>query len=257
MIRIVARAGIALACGLGLAVSGCTGDGSGTTASSPEPGPTNLPVFHSGEQRPIAAGNYVTTAPDGFFPGLGLKLPDGWTAGETDSGEISLRSADRPDDVLLLWKDVVAVTTNNRKGTVGSVLDGVDSSPDAIVKWLTRTSDFKILAKPTSVIVGDGIKGVQLTLTTSKTANFGDKECPDNPRCSALFKDTSHWGEEFYAIGGEEVSQIFVAALPYPGDAHTLWIVLDAPNATDLVELAAEAKPIIDSLQLPATYVLN
>jgi hypothetical protein len=257
VIRSAARTGIALACGLVLAVSGCTRDGSGTTSSSPEAGPANLPVFHSGEQRPIAAGTYVTTAPDGFFPGLALKLPDGWSAGETDSGEISLRPADRPEDVLLLWKDVVAVATNNRHATVGNVLEGVDSSPDAIVKWLTSTSDFTILADPTSVTVGDGIKGVQLTLTTSKTANFGDNDCPDNPRCSALFKDTGHWGEEFYAIGGAEVSQIFVASLPYPGEAHTLWIVLDAPNASDLVKFAAEAKPIFDSLQLPATYALN
>jgi hypothetical protein len=63
----------------------------------------------------------------------------------------------------------------------------VGSTADAFVKWLTSTSDFAILAKPKTVTVGDGVKGKQLTLTTSNSANFGWDDCPDNPHCAAIF----------------------------------------------------------------------
>ena len=232
---------------------------SSVSTSSPSGSPAKLPVLRGNSLKPIPAGTYVTPSPDGFFPGLTLTIPDGWSAVQTDSGEIELRPADRRDDALFLWKDAVAVVTNNQHGNVGDVLDGVDSSADALVKWLTSTSDFTILAKPKSVRVGGGIKGVQLTLTTSRTANFADSGCPDNPRCAALLKDPNHWmsHDDFYAIGGAEVARIFVTTLPYPGDKHTFWIVLDAVNRDDVAGFAAEAQPIIDSLRLPETYVIN
>jgi hypothetical protein len=186
-----------------------------------------------------------------------LTIPDGWSATETDSGEISLHPADRPDDALLLWKDLVATVTNNQTNAVGTPLAGVDSTADALVKWLTSTPDVAILAKPKIVTIGDGVMGTQLTLTTSRTANFADEECPDNPHCVAILKDPGHWYDEFYAIGGAGVSRIFVSTLHYPDGDHTFFVTLDAVNIKDLAAFADEAQPIIDSLRLPATYVVN
>jgi hypothetical protein len=148
-----------------------------TTTSSPSEapsGPAELPVLHEGASRAISPGTYVTTKPDGFFPGLTLTIPAGWSATEADSGELALHPADRPDDAILLWKDMVAVVTNNRSGKAGQPLKGVGSTADALVKWLTSTSDFAILAKPKTVTVGDGVKGKQLTVTTSNSANLSN-----------------------------------------------------------------------------------
>jgi hypothetical protein len=151
-----------------------------------------------------------------------------------------------------------AVATHNRSGKVGKPLKGVGRTAEALVKWLTSTSDFAILDKPRTVAVGgDGVKGRQLTLTTSKTANFGWDDCPDNPRCAAILTDPNHWGNNFYAIGGDEVSRIFVATLHYPEGDHTFFVTLDAANAGELAALAERAQPIIDSLRLATTYFVN
>jgi hypothetical protein len=213
-------------------------------------------VYHEGLPRPIAADAY-TTGGDGFFPGLAVTLPSGWSATESDDGELALHPDDRPNDALLLWRDVSAVVTNNRAGTVGHPLTNVGMTATAILKWLTTTSDFAILAKASSVTVGNGVKGVQLTLTTSNTANFDFSDCPDNPHCVAIFTDATHWGSNFYAIGGAEVSRIFVAAVQFPTANHTFYVVLDATNTADLAQFGPEAQPIIDSLVLPTEYVNN
>jgi hypothetical protein len=278
-----ARRRIAFACAFALAIAGCS---SGTPASSSttagqsvgaslsvptnEPpsrplaspsaaraGPAKLPVYHDGALRPIPAGTYTTTAPDGFFPGMTLTIPAGWSSREADNGELALQPDDRPDDTLLMWKDVRAVVTTNQKGTVGDVLDAVDSSADSLVKWMTSNPDMEILSKAKAATLGHEINGVQLTLTPSKTVNFADDECPDNPHCVAILRDPGHWGPEFYAIGGAGTSRLFVTTLPYPGEKHTFWVTLDAVNPADLSKFAAEAKPIIDSLGLPETYVAN
>jgi hypothetical protein len=264
---------------LSMALVGCSGgaDGSpaislssaptGTAATLPVPslpsvspsanvGPAILPVYPDGLPRPVDAGAY-TTGYDGFFPGLAVTIPSRWSATETDDGELALHPDDRRYDALLLWRDMSAVVTNNRTGTVGQPLTNVGMSATAIMKWLTTTSDFAILNEAKSVTIGNGIKGVQLTLTTSNTANFDFTDCPDSPHCVAIFTDAGHWGGNFYAIGGAEVSQIFVAALEFPSGNHTFYVVLDAKDSVDLAQFASEAQPIIDSLVLPITYVNN
>lgn len=231
-----------------------------TTTSSPSAapsGPAELPVLREGPARAISPGTYVTTKPDGFLPGLTLTIPAGWSATEADSGEIALHPDNRPDDAILLWKDMVAVVTNNRSDKVGQPLKGVGSTADALVKWLTNTSDFAILAKPKTVTIGDGVKGKQLTLTTSNTANFAWDDCPVNPHCAAIFTNPGHWDSNFYAIGGAEVSRIFVTTLHYPEGDHTFFVTLDAVSASDLAAFASEAQPIIDSLRLPGAYFAN
>jgi hypothetical protein len=43
----------------------------------------------------------------------------------------------------------------------------------------------------------------------------------------------------------------------YPDGDHTFWVTLDAMNPGDLAKFADEAQPIIDSLRLPTTSVVN
>lgn len=217
-----------------------------------------MPVLHGGAIEDIAAGTYVTPADEGFFPGLQLTIPDGWLAQETDWGELKLIPADQGEEFLLLWKDLVPTITNNRDGKVGQPIHGADASADALVTWLTSSSDVEIIDGPTDVTVGDGIEGVELTLTTSDTANFDEPECPANPRCVALFTDLHHWPTgESYSIGGDEVSRIFISTAHFPEGDHTFFVTLDAINADHLPALADQAQPIIDSLQLPEHYVQN
>jgi hypothetical protein len=212
-------------------------------------------VYNEGALRPVAAGTYTTDG-NGFFPGMAITIPEGWSTTETDDGELSLHPDDRSGDALLLWKDMAAVVTNNRTGTVGHPLPEVAQTASALISWLTTTSDFAILAKPKSATVGNGVKGDQLTLTTSATANFAWDDCPDNPHCVAIVTDPARWGDNFFAIGGKEVARIFVATLPYPAK-HTFFVVLDAVNPADLATFATEAQPIIDSLGLPASFTDN
>ncbi|HLY14178.1 MAG TPA: hypothetical protein VKR24_07485 [Candidatus Limnocylindrales bacterium] len=228
---------------------------SASSAPLASSGPAALPVYQEGDPHPIDPGTYTSDLDD-FFPGLTFTIPAGWSATESDDGELSLHPDDRAGDALLLWKDMVAVVTNNRAGTVGQPLAGVDRTEPALVSWLTKTKDFEILAKPKPVTVA-GIKGDQLTLTTSATANFAFSDCPDNPRCSALFTDPEHWGPNYFAIGGKEVARIFAATLPYESRQHTFFVVLDSISPEDLTAFATEAQPIIDSLGLPASYVDN
>ncbi len=94
-------------------------------------------------------------------------------------------------------------------------------------------------------------------MTTSSTANFGDPDCPDNPRCSAFLRDPVHWATSFFAIGGDEVVRMFLTSFAADGASHTLIIALDAPNATELERFAGDAQPIIDSVVLPETFVDN
>jgi hypothetical protein len=248
-----------------LVLAGC-GTGNDTTAPSTAPSSsvaersptvgTELPVYHEGAARPIPAGTYVTGS-DGFFPGLELTIPSGWTASETDSGEIALHPGDRPDDALLLAKDLAAVVTHNRDQKVGQVRDDVGVTAKELLDWLSTTSDFSILSKPARVTAGSSITGTQLTLAVSETANFAWDDCPDNPRCAAIFTDPRHWGSNFYAIGGDQVARIFIATVNYPDGDHTLFITLDSPNRDELARFATAAEPIIQSLQLPVRFTDN
>lgn len=243
-------------CGGGTPSSPLAATGGAASASPSPSGLAELPVYEDGPPRSIPAGTYVT-APAGFFPGLRLTIPTGWKATETDAGELALHPADRPDDAILFWKDTAAVVTNNRTAAVGQVLDDVGRTADALLDWLMTTKDFAITAKSTDVTVGDSIKGTQLTLGVSETANFALNDCPDNPQCAAIFTDPRHWNGEFYAIGGDEVARIFIAPVHYPGGDHTFLVTLDAPNPEELVRLATESEPIIQSLRLPTSYTDN
>ena len=164
-----------------------------TPGSPGASGPAELPVYNEGSSHSIPAGMYLTGS-TGFFPGLALAIPDGWTVTETDSGEIGLHPAGRPNDSLLIWKDMAAVVTNNRDQTVGQVRDDIARTSDALLAWLTTTTDFTILEQPGEVTMGDSIQGTQLTLGVSDTANFAWDDCPDNPRCAAILTDPVHWG---------------------------------------------------------------
>lgn len=251
---------------LALAVVLLAGCGSATQTAGPTTSPSSsvdaptagraLPVYHEGAPRPITAGTYVT-GQGGFFPGLELTIPAGWSATETDAGEIALHPDERPDDALLVWKDVAAVVTNNRDNKVGQVRADVGRSARELLHWLTTTADFAILSKPAPTSAGSSVNGTALTLGVSRTANFAWDDCPDNPRCAAIFTDPSHWGENFYAIGGDEVARIFIAPLHYSEGDHTLLITLDAPNRRELQTLVADASPIIQSLQVPAQFSEN
>jgi hypothetical protein len=147
--------------------------------------------------------------------------------------------------------------TNNRAGKVGTVLPSVGRTAAALLAWVTSTPDFQILSAPAARTAGDSIAGTELTVGVSGTANFADSDCPDSPRCAAFFTDPTHWDNGFYAIGGDEVARIFIAAADFPQGDHTFFITLDCPTKADLAEFAPIAEPIIASLRLPATYTAN
>ena len=222
-------------------------------------GPKAMSICHEGQVCPVNAGDYVTPSPEGFWPGLSISIGSGWVSGEQDTGELKLYQAAHEDDLLLFWRDVVALTSSTGGNGLSGIsrVPGVGQSPEALVAYFTSNSDYKVVTAPAAMTTAGGLQGTVLTMTTSKTADFGDSDCPDNPRCAAFIRDERHWGTEFYAIGGDEVSRMFLTSVTVDGKSHTLIITLDAPNAAELDSFAKVAQPIIDSVVLPATFVDN
>ena len=265
------RRALAVLAGISLAAAACGSGGPVATSSTAPPattsatatpvptGPRVLAICHDGAHCAISPGDYVTPAPEGFWPGLTFSIGSGWFASEADSGELALHPSAQPADAVLLWKDVVAIhSSTGGHGITGiTAVKGVGTTPDELLAYFTSNTDYDVLAGPDPATTAGGLKGTVITMTTSNTANFGDPDCPDNPHCSAFLRDPVHWGTEFFAIGGDEVVRMFLTSFAAAGASHTLIIALDAPNPTELERFAGDAKPIIDSAVLPETFVDN
>jgi hypothetical protein len=220
-------------------------------------GPLALPICHEGAHCSIGAGAYVTDGAGAFFPGLQLAIPDGWFLAESDTGEISLHPSDQPDAGLLIWKDIVAVVSNQRTHKGATPVAGIGTTPEALVAWFTANPDFQIITAPKPVTAGDGVAGTVLTMGVSTTADFGDPGCPVNPHCASFITDPNHWGGGFFAIGAPEVVRMFLATAQYPDGDHTFVVALDVPSVADLEPFATRTTSILDSIRLPKTYVPN
>jgi len=243
------------------AAVGPGGSTAGTPAVTPAPpaptGPLALISCHDGEECPVDAGSYVTEGPYAFMPGLAITIPAGWFLTEQDNGELSIRPNDHRDSVLFLWKDLDVIVSSHRTAPAGTVVPAAGATPESIVRWFTTNPDFRVLAAPKAAKLAGGTTGTVLDLGISKTANYGDPDCPGNPRCADLFKDVIHWGNNFYGIGGLEVIRLFVATVEYPTGNHIFLMAMDVPSADALKSFATEAQPIIDSLRLPETWFAN
>ena len=176
--------------------------------------------------------------------------------GENDAGEFRLHQADHPDNVLLLWKDMAAVVTNNRNQRLGQIRSDVGTTAEELTTYLTTSDDFAILVPPEEVTIAGSMKGTQFTFQVSDTADFADPDCPFNPKCADILTHPLYW-EGAWGIGGEATARIFVTTIGYPEGDHTFFIVLDAPDPDRLADLADAAEQVIQSLELPAEYIVN
>jgi hypothetical protein len=217
-----------------------------TTPSSPTP--QTITTGCSGAAPcAIAKGTYTLTR-DQVIDGLRVTIPGGgWTSDEDDLGELTLIPPGAPDDRVFFWVDMSAVKSTGTGH--GTVLNHVGKSSAALVAWLTHNPDFEIVSAPKQTTVG-GVKATTLVAGVSPSAHFGDPGCPANPRCAAFFTNTQLWGHgDFYAIGGTEQVQLYIGKTPTPALAGaTFMLALDAPSHTALRRLAADARPIINSL---------
>jgi hypothetical protein len=209
-------------------------------------GPLTLPYQDTEDALTIAPGPYVTDA-NGFDQGLGLTIPAGWVLYQNSADELKLEPADNTNHLFEVWKDMVAVVPNNQHGTVGQPLAGVGHTAKDLISFITTTGDFDVFERPAEVTIGGSTKATRLSVGVSGEANFAEPECPDNPHCAAFVRNLGWAAGDFYAIGGDEVATFYIVAV---GDS-TFWVVLDAPNKTELKAFEAAAKPIIDSVALP------
>ena len=198
------------------------------------------------------AGKYVLREAT-VVPGLRLSLPAGWSSSTSDYVEFNIHPTAHPDERLLMWLDMAAVKSSGPGH--GAVLPDVGGSPTALVSWLTHNPDFEIVSPPTTVTVAKTMTMTVLDLAVSDSANYGDPECPANPRCADLFTRPDAWGPSAYGIGDGEI-RLYIGRLPRgtgpgPLSGHTFIIDLDASGHDDLRRLVDEASPIIDSLRLP------
>lgn len=102
-----------------------------------------------------------------------------------------------------------------------------------------------------------GTTGTTFAVGISPTVDYGDKGCPLNPRCADFVTDPAHWGPNFYATGGDAVSRLYVAMIPYPDGEHLFVITWDTASANELAAFLPTTKAITDSIQVPATWVRN
>lgn len=203
----------------------------------------------------VPAGSYVTGGA-GFFPGLEITVPEGWFFGEQDAGELQLRPKDRPDVVLSLAKDVRVIATTRGMGPENEIVDDVAGTPEAFVEWFTNSSDFTVIEGPTAASIA-GTAGTVLALGVSKSAAFGDSQCPANPRCADIYTDPAHWGPNVFSIGGDEAARMYLASIPYAGMDHLLAVNWIVPSAADLPAFVVETQPIADSIKVPEKFIQN
>ena len=188
---------------LSLLLAGCSGGGpaphlAASTSPAAAPTPTEVSIdCTDSDPCTLPPGTYDTgTNPMGFHPGMTLTLPTTWGSHSLDKYEFSLYPADHQDDRLFFWEDMVAVKSSG-PGHGTTILKNVGTSPKAMMAWITGNPDFHIIAPPTTVTSVGGIKATRVVLVISHTARFGDRRCPTNPRCAALF--TRRDGGEYYA----------------------------------------------------------
>jgi len=186
------------------------------------------------------------------LPGLEVTVPPGWTTNEVTPGEVNLVPPTPQNVELDFWLDLVAVKSSGA-GHGTTILKNVAGTPDALTRWLTRNPDFLIVSKPRSVVIGHGIAMTSLTIGISRSVNYGDPRCPDNPRCADLFTN-SYWAADqgFYGIGGDDEIRLYLGTIHISGKHHTFLIALHADNHFDLLSLDKVAATILSSVRLPA-----
>jgi len=150
---------------------------------------------------------------------------------------------------VFFWIDMVAVKSTGPGH--GTPLTDVGTSPDALVGWLTSNPDIEIVTPPESATVG-GTPMTTLTAKASDTADYGEPECPANPRCADFFTNPRWWGPGFFGIGGDEEAMFYLGTVTLRDEPHTVIIALSAPDDAGLSRLSSAAQPILDSVKWPA-----
>lgn len=197
----------------------------------------------------LAAGTYRLSYAT-VIEGLRFTVPRGWSSTGNNGGELKLVPPGHSNEWLYVFVDLVAVKSTGPGA--GKILRGVGHTPAQLVAWATRNRDFTIVSPPRPSSVVRSVRMTTFALGVSKSANFGNPECPDNPRCAALFKDPKYWGDDdFYAIGGTEQVRIYLGTIRLGSKPHSMFVVLDAEGPSHLAGLTAIATPIIQSMRLP------
>jgi 2-iminobutanoate/2-iminopropanoate deaminase len=231
------RAGWALAAIAALGSCGVLAFGVGAAQPATTPVRTLDATCNQGHPCHFAPGWYRLGLAT-VLPGLRLKLQKGWSSTEDWSGSLALYVNAAPHDILSVWLDMEAVKSSGH-GHGTTVLHSVGKSPTDLVKWLTHNHDFQIVSPATATTLA-GNKATTLTVGVSKSARYGDKGCPANPRCADLFTNPT-WND-WFGIGGHEQVRLYLASIKTHGTPHTLIIVLDAANAAQLQHLATAAR---------------
>ncbi|WP_448638664.1 hypothetical protein [Geodermatophilus sp. URMC 63] len=232
-------------------LGGCQGgsDGGSAGAEASSSSPSELPGGCSQDRHcEFAAGTYRLSGGE-VIPGMQLTLPAGWSSRENNRGELNLLPPDSDDDQVFFWIDMVPVTSTGPGH--GTALTDVGTNPDALVTWLTGNPDVEIVTPPEPGTVGD-TPVTTLTATASATADYGDPDCPANPRCVDLFTNPRTWGTNSYGIGGDEEAMISLGTVALGDGTHTVVVALDSPDHERLTRLSSAAQPIIDSVRFPA-----
>jgi hypothetical protein len=247
-----------------LALAACQGTGAGSAtpaasrpgapAQSARPAVRTLTAgcTHATPCLNITAGTYQLPLGT-LLPGMELTLPAGWSSNGTIPTELNLVPPGQPDVFLNFWLDMLAVkSTGPGHGT--TILNNVGTTPGALITWLTHDPDFRIVSRPAPATVGQDIKMTSLVVGVSRSANYGDPDCPANPRCADLFTNRQ-WPPGGYGIGGDEEVRLYLGTIKINGNPRTFFVDLDAADHADLLRLEKAVKPILGSVRLPSGVV--
>lgn len=221
-----------------------------SASASPSGAAAVLPLVNGcSETSPceLSPGTWVTAGPFAFIPGLTITLPTPWVSHEQDLGEFRLNPANSPDDQMLMWKDIAAITSD---GTT-RLVPGIPRTVDGLTEYLKGNSDF-VVSKEREVIIASGINARTYVVAVSASARTKDKGCPVFPHCVDLLTDPAHWGPNgAYGIGAPETVRLYLMTVGRADDTHLFVIALDAPNATELEGFTKLALPAISTISLP------
>jgi hypothetical protein len=195
----------------------------------------------------LHAGTWILVDDRAFLPGLVITVPDGWSSHSLNRGEFNLIPTDHPDDILYMWRDVVAITND---GTA-AIVPNVPSTPEGLTAFFRGDSDLTV-STPMNTTIAGGIPALTYVVGVSATAKSPETFCPDPPHCVDFLKDAVHWGSDVYGIAAPEVVRLYLATIGTGSDTHLLVIALDSPNSNELARFTEVAGPIIASIKLPA-----
>ncbi len=195
----------------------------------------------------LAPGTYTTAGKHAFLPGFSFTVPATWVSPYHSAGELALEKAGVPNGIYI-GRDVVPVPGHRRLDT------RTDLTAVGIARWIAGHPDL-IVSEPEATTIGDGVPAVTIVVAVSPTAESDDPDCPTRA-CVDFVTDPVHADHPLGLPAGDRV-RLYLADIGTTTAPRRLMVNVWSTGDSELARLVELARPIIDSIRLPAVIVDN